>query len=381
MRAGASRPACSLRHHWFQLPPPMKKLTLALCWLLLPVSAGAQELSGLIEDLESRTQFGIFTDFRTEFNDASRDAEWYSGQVVAHVTTALSKRAQYFTEITISPDRSQSGQVSLERAFFQFSFSDLTRLRVGRIHTPVSHWNATYHHGQYLQTTINRPEMVKSSNRFSPVHSVIVEVSGTLSRGAGAFSYRLGAGASEDHVHGYAASKSLEKQPSAYAGISFQPVRPLGLTLGINAFVEELADHPEQDGLHTHEMSDISHQEIYSAFVRLDRYRWTFLGEALTIANVGNDRFDGTYGYYAQAERQLSGQLERAVVFGRYGHLKKNRHDPFFAEDDCMEWYGITSGVRVNVAPRVAFTTELRMYGEDMSLPNKHLYVQISAAF
>lgn len=180
----------------------MNKHLLALVWLLVPFSAGAQELSGLIEDIDSRTQFGLFTDFQTEFNDANHETKWYSGQVVAHLTSTLSKRAQYFAEITITPDVDHNGQVSLERSFFQFRFSGRLRLRLGRVHTPVSHWNATYHHGQYLQRTISRPEMVDYKNRL-PVHSVVAEVSGTLSRGAGAFFYRLGAGASEDHLHGH----------------------------------------------------------------------------------------------------------------------------------------------------------------------------------
>lgn len=359
----------------------MKKHLFTLFVLLLPATAGAQELSGLIEDLESRTQFGIFTDFRTEFNDASRDAEWYSGQLVGHVTTALSRRAQYFAEIAISPDGGHGGQVSLERAFFQFSFSDLSRLRLGRIHTPVSHWNATYHHGQYLQTSINRPEMVKYSNRLSPIHSVVAEVSGTLSGEAGSFSYRVGAGASEDHIHGHDQPGSLDKNPAGYVGASYQPVRPLGLTIGFNAYVEDLSDHPEEAHDHTHEMSEISRQEIYMAYVRLDRFRWTFLAEALNLANVGSERYGGSRGYYAQLERQLSGTLERAVLYGRYGHLRKNGDDPFFAEDACKNWHGITTGVRFNVAPRIAVTSEFRLYGEDMSLPNRHFYLQISAAF
>lgn len=384
MRAGSRRPAFILGRYRFQLPHPMKYSTLILIWLLLPFTAGAQELSGLIQDLDFRTQFGIFTDFQADFNDAGRDANWYSGQVVAHVTTALSKRAQYFAEITVNPDGSHGGhggQVSLERAFFQFSFSDLMRLRVGRIHTPVSLWNATFHHGQYLQTTISRPEMVKYSNRLTPIHSVVAEVSGTLSRGAGAFSYRLGAGASEDHVHGHEDPGALEKKPSAYAGVTFQPVRPLGLMIGVNAYVEDLHDHPEHLHSHTHEMGEISRQEIFSASLRLDRLWWTVMGEAVTLANIGHERFGGTHGYYAQLERQLSGPLQRAVVFGRYGRMKKNGEDPFFAADACKSWHGVTTGFRLNVAPSVAVTSEFRMFGEDLSLPKRHFYVQISAAF
>jgi hypothetical protein len=166
-RAGSSRPAGILSGHWSQLPLPMKRHLLVLFWLFLPALAGAQELSGLIEELDSRIQFGIFTDLKTEFSEVSHDAEWYSGQLVAHFTTVLSERSLYFAEISVSPDRGYN-QVRMERAFFQFYFSDQFRLRLGRIHTPVSHWNATYHHGQYLQTTINRPEMVKDNNRFSP---------------------------------------------------------------------------------------------------------------------------------------------------------------------------------------------------------------------
>lgn len=121
---------------------------LFLAWFVLPSLAHSQELSGLIEDLQARTQFGLFSDFQAEFNDENRDTEWYTGHLVGHLTTVLSRRATYFAEVSLSPDQGGKGQANLERAFFQFSFSDPLRLVLGRIHTPVSPWKSRYHHGQ-----------------------------------------------------------------------------------------------------------------------------------------------------------------------------------------------------------------------------------------
>lgn len=338
----------------------------------------------MVKDTDDRTQFGFFTDFRTELNAEDGDANSYSGQVVAHVTSALSERMYYFTEATLSPDGHSGGQASLERAFFKYTLNDRLRLRVGRIHTPVSLWNSTYHHGQFLQTSINRPEVVKYSTAFSPIHSVVAEVGGRLSTKTGSFSYTFGAGVSETHNHGGSEDHSAgEKNNAAYVTIGYEPNQILGLRVGLSGYVEDMpaAEHGHDAHEHAHAQHDVDRKEIISGYAQIQRYRWAAIAEFTHLAHVGSRRFTGNRGYYVQTEVDFGGALERLVLFGRYGGLTKNGHDPIFADDLCLNWNGVTSGVRINIAPTAALTLESRLFGEESVLDNHRFSVQLSAAF
>ena len=47
----------------------------------------------------------------------------------------------------------------LERFQLGWQFSDDTVVWIGRYHQPSSVWNHEHHHGQYLQTSISRPDI------------------------------------------------------------------------------------------------------------------------------------------------------------------------------------------------------------------------------
>lgn len=352
-----------------------------MAWFTLPCLSLAQDLSGLIEEVESRTQFGLFTDFQTEFNDEDRDAEFYSGHVVGHITTTLSPRMQYFAEISLSPERGQPGHASLERAFFKFFLNDQLQLRFGRIHTPVSLWNTRYHHGQYLQTSINRPQFMVATENLTPMHSIVAEVGGSRFTGAGSFSYRLGAGASEDHSHSPGEDIPVTKNHAVYAGFGFEPAWTTRMSLGINLYQEYLNHHSEAslDAGFSH--PEVDKEQIVSGHIRMEGLRWAIMAEHLLLVHRDGDHAHRSSGSYVQLERQLSGSLERMVVYGRFDALRKDANDPLFHDDAYLQWNGVTTGTRINIAPRVAVTSELRLYGQDGTLPNHHLYVQISAAF
>ncbi|MBI1967548.1 MAG: hypothetical protein HYS40_06130, partial [Gemmatimonadetes bacterium] len=84
--------------------------------------------------------------------------------------------------------------VEVERAILRYDFSDRVKLSAGRYHTPLGYWNTAFHHGQWLQTTVARPELIKFGGRFLPVHFVGVMAEGTVPLGAVDLRYALGAG-------------------------------------------------------------------------------------------------------------------------------------------------------------------------------------------
>lgn len=98
------------------------------------------------------------------------------GQTTLHLISALSPKVSFFGEITFTA-RSDAGtgttpapgfNVEVERLIVRYDFNDLFKLSFGRYHTPINYWNTAYHHGQWLQTTISRPEMVQFGGQLHP---------------------------------------------------------------------------------------------------------------------------------------------------------------------------------------------------------------------
>ena len=76
----------------------------------------------------------------------------------------------------------------------RFDQSDRLKVSFGRYHTPINYWNTAFHHGQWLQTTIARPEMIQFGGRFLPVHFVGGLVEGSVPAGGLNLNYKAGVG-------------------------------------------------------------------------------------------------------------------------------------------------------------------------------------------
>jgi hypothetical protein len=127
---------------------------------------------------------------------------FFEGQLTLHMTSELSPRAFFFGEISFTP-RSDAGtgspaatgfNVEVERMIIRFDRNDRLKVSLGRYHTPVNYWNTAFHHGQWLQTTITRPEMIQFGGRVLPVHFVGALVEGSVPAGGWNLSYKGGVG-------------------------------------------------------------------------------------------------------------------------------------------------------------------------------------------
>ena len=54
-----------------------------------------------------------------------------------------------------------STEAELERAKLGWQASDNTMLWFGRFHSTAKFWTSEYHHGQFMQTSITRPSLVR----------------------------------------------------------------------------------------------------------------------------------------------------------------------------------------------------------------------------
>jgi hypothetical protein len=120
----------------------------------------------------------------------------------------LSDRVSYFGEISFTA-RSDAGlgsprtpgfDAEIERSIIRYDYSDYLKLSFGRYHTPINYWNTAYHHGQWLQTSISRPEMTQFGGSFIPVHFIGGLVEGAIPAGGLNLNYNAGVGNGRSNV-------------------------------------------------------------------------------------------------------------------------------------------------------------------------------------
>src|SRR5262249_11842314 len=108
------------------------------------------------------------------------------GQFALHFSSALSPKVNVFGELSLTA-RADAGtgtpavtgfKAEVERLLSSYDLNAYSKVPSGRYHTPINYWNTAYHHGQWLQTTVSRPEMPQFGGSFIPVHFVATPVEG-----------------------------------------------------------------------------------------------------------------------------------------------------------------------------------------------------------
>ena len=135
---------------------------------------------------------GGFSDFTFSATDQAGAKSGFSeGQFILHLNSHLSSKVTFMGELSLTargdagtgspPATGFNGEV--ERSIIRFEHNDYFKISFGRYHTPVNYWNTAFHHGQWLQTTVARPEMTQFGGKFIPVHFVGALVEGPAAEG------------------------------------------------------------------------------------------------------------------------------------------------------------------------------------------------------
>src|SRR3990172_6600024 len=126
-------------------------------------------------------------------DDANENGAFFLGQLDLYAAESIGPRLDILTELVIeSPDGGEF-VVDLERIQIGYLFSDALKLSAGRFHSPVGYWNTAYHHGSFLQATIERPLFLRfeDDGGILPVHSVGLLASGRRFGRTGELSYAV----------------------------------------------------------------------------------------------------------------------------------------------------------------------------------------------
>ena len=238
-----------------QRPPPRLKLPRKPLPRLPPRwSQQAEDHASMGEIRDSETAFSFpsnprirrcrFLRNRSE-GYQSADSIWASWFFIS--PRRLSEKVSYFGEVSFTAQPT-GYDLSVERTIIRYDYNDYFKISFGKYHTPIGYWNAAFHHGAWLQTTIARPEMVKFGGTFIPTHFVGVEAEGNIPSGGLGLGYNVGLGNGRSSLLSKSGDSGDSNDNRAWvANVYARPARLYGLQVGGSVYRDKLTPQPGLD--------------------------------------------------------------------------------------------------------------------------------------
>src|SRR5437879_3391824 len=272
------------------------------------------------------------------------------GQLDLHLASALSHKVTYFGELTFNAQPT-GYSVEVERSIIRYDYNDFFKLSFGKYHTPIGYWNAAFHHGAWLQTTIARPEMIKFGGTFIPTHFVGVEAEGNIPSGGLGLGYNIGLGNGRSSLLSKSGdSGDSNDNRSWVANVYARPARFYGLQLGASVYRDKLTPQRGQN----------FGEWITAADIVWTKEKPEFLAEYANVHHR-NELTSNTWdsqAFYVQLAYRLPWQQSKWKPYYRFEYIHKPETDPTLL--DVLDLSGSTVGVRYDITNYAAFKGEYR---------------------
>ena len=239
-------------------------------------------------------------------------------------------------------------EAEIERVSLKYTFTEKFALSAGRFHTPLGYWNTTYHHGQRLFDTAERPFFLEfeDSERGTgvlPMHTVAMRASGKWELNAGSYDYDLLVGNahrldSTEESHDDEEGAELDpryrlderSQLSTTLRGKFTSIDN-SWQLSIFGRDHTILDNGRiSDGALAGRGNDLFQQQILGADTRFEKGSWEFIAEYFYIRNkekFADKNSHNSHAYYAQLAYKISSNLKGVY---RYSRLDFEDDDSYY---------------------------------------------------
>ena len=233
----------------------------------------------------------------------------------------------------------------------RFDQSDLLKVSFGRYHTPINYWNTAFHHGQWLQTTISRPEMTQFGGRFIPVHFIGALVEGATPAGGLNLNYKGGVGNGRATVISRGGDAGDVNDDLAWLANAFiKPDRLYGLQVGGAFYHDTITTATEDIGENIVSAHAVWAKEDPELIFEYAGVRHEAPGASATWSQA----------YYVQAAYRLPYQERKWKPYFRFEHIGIEDGDVAFAT--VPELDGVTLGLRFDLSLYAAVKGEYRTW-------------------
>jgi len=258
---------------------------------------------------------------------------------------------------------------------------------IGRLHTPSRYWNITYHHGQYLQTSISRPviEQFEDDGGILPTHTagLLFETAHDLDGSAAlhaAFSFGAAPVINHDTLTPF---DLLEPDADSGAAVDMRLAyfsdqleeNQAGLLLGWSDLEVDGNPEAEQQGLRR------VNQYTIGAYVDWRREDWRFISSLASVINRmdrrARNQTDSFLSGYLQAEYTFAPDW---TLFGRLEATSNANSSDYLALFPHVITDRQMLGLRFDFVASQALTVEIS-HAESASDDFEQVLLQWSAVF
>jgi hypothetical protein len=302
------------------------------------------------------------------------------GQFALHMSSALSSKVSAFGELSMTA-RADAGtgspaatgfNIELERLIIRYDWNDYFKVSFGRYHTPINYWNTAYHHGEWLQTTVSRPEMTQFGGSFIPVHFVGMLVEGAVPAGGLNLNYNLGLGNGRGQVISRSGDIGDINNNRAWLVNAFvKPNRLYGLQVGGSVYRDEI--NPLA--------APAAREWIQSAHIAWLKETPEVIAEFANVSHqpVGGGPSAQSQAFYVQTAYRLPGDAKLWKPYYRFEYMHIPQADAIFR--DVPRFAASTVGMRYDISSFAALKVEYRHYNR-RNLPSINgAFLQTSFTF
>jgi hypothetical protein len=340
-------------------------------WIGVLVAAFVPSVGLAAQEIDDpRVRAMGFGDLNYSVTELDREEGFRLGQMVGHVIADLDEGFTFFGEVSMTgADIGYS--IEVERAVLRYDFSDALKISAGRFHTPVGYWNAAFHHGSWLQTTVARPEMIKFGSRFIPTHFVGLIAEGGIPANPMGLGYTVGIGNGRaSNIARGGDAGDVNDQRAFVAGVRSRPISIVGLELGATFYRDQLLAPDGTD----------ANERIYALHAAWDRDSPEVLAEYAHVSHdpaIGSGDFPGSDGYYVQFGYRLAVAARSVKPYVRVEQVVVPAEAYVFAPL-ALNYDGVIVGIRYDPGVFLALRLEYR-YEQFEGLPTtSSLYAQAS---
>ena len=276
-------------------------------------------------------------------------------------------------------------EFELERFQVGWLPHETTWLFAGRYHQPTNYWASVYHHGQYLQTSITRPNIDAWEDDFGVLQThqtgIMVESNFGLRENTGleiAVSYGSGSAIGDGVLEPFDVLDGESLAGASFAArIGFLPDilgnNAIGILLGKSEFESSDSQVIIPD------LADVK-QEFMGAFVNWTAGSWHGIGAAYHVRNKLDRASLSTSDSFTAGYVQLEKSIADWTLYGRLENTAGAEESDYLTLFPEYVIQRSLIGVRLDFMKRHAVTLEL--FDAENSVGDfKQIAIQWSAAF
>jgi hypothetical protein len=298
-----------------------------------------------------------FADVGANFSGNRGNKGFFDGSLDFYLTPQLSANVKAVIELVFEHDNAGGLATDLERLQVGYTFINGATVWLGRFHTPLGYWNTAYHHGQQLQTSVLRPQMIDFEDRGGviPVHTVGVWGAGGMRAGTGRLSYDLYAGNNPSINAGVLdPNNSGKSHPGLSSGFNLGYLfggSAEGLKIGVHGYRADVRDDTMP--------ANVSQVNVLGGYAGLDSAVWELIAEYYGFRDKdlsgGTGHFSSWTGFV-----QLGRHIDRWTPYGRLEKAALNQGDNYFALQETGRTYSRQAlGLRYDLTSNSALKGEL----------------------